>query len=167
LCVVFDAIVPSVTVAPVEQASRERRVGVRVPVNRDPRSAKATREGLRMSFTKKDRKDRSISGITFPSQRFADAIAGALRREYGETHAAVKTVVALTRANERAVKNWFDARNAPKGEFLVELCRHSDQVFETFLLMAGRDKQVKAKRIVDAVDRLRELLVLLDGLQTT
>jgi hypothetical protein len=100
-------------------------------------------------------------------QRFADAIAGALHREYGETHAAVKTVVALTGANERAVKNWFDARNAPSGEFLVALCQHSDEVLETFLLLAGRDKQVKAKRIVEAVGRLRDLLVLLDELQTT
>ena len=58
-------------------------------------------------------------------------------------------------------------QNAPRGEFLLELCRHSDHVFETFLLMAGRDKQVQAKRIVDAVKRLRELLVLLDELQAT
>ncbi len=120
-----------------------------------------------MSLTKTDRKDRSVSGISFPTQRFADAIAGALRCEYGHTHAAIKTVVALTGANERAVKNWFDAKNAPSGEFVVALCRHSDHVFEAFLLMAGREDQVRAKRIVDAVERLRELLALLDELQAT
>jgi hypothetical protein len=118
-----------------------------------------------MSLTKKDRINQAISGTTFPSGRFAGAIAEALHRQYGATHAAVKTVVALTGANERAVKNWFDAKNAPSGEFVVTLCRHSDEVLETFLLMAGREDQVKAKRVVDATNRLRELLGLLDALQ--
>jgi hypothetical protein len=31
----------------------------------------------------------------------------------------VKTVVGLTGANERAVKNWFQAKNGPSGEFLM------------------------------------------------
>ena len=75
-----------------------------------------------MSFTKNDRMNRSVSGRTFPSERFADAIATALHREYGGTHAAIKTVVALTGANERAVKNWFDAKNGPNGDFLIALC---------------------------------------------
>jgi hypothetical protein len=118
-----------------------------------------------MSLTKKDRMNRSISGKTFPQKRFADAIATALRREYGGTHAAIKTVVALTGANERAVKNWFDAKNGPSGEFVISLCAHSDEVLETFLLLAGRTEQVKAKKIVDATNRLREILILLDELQ--
>ena len=60
-------------------------------------------------FGRKRTEEFAISGITFPPGGFADAIAGALRREYGATHAAVKIVVDLTGANERAVKNWFDA----------------------------------------------------------
>jgi hypothetical protein len=119
-----------------------------------------------MSLTKKDRKVRSISGITFPSGPFAGAIAAALHREYGATHAAVKTVVGLTGANERAVKNWFEAKNGPSGESLVALCRHSNAVLDTFLLMTGREEQVKAKRIVDATTKLRELLALLEDLQS-
>jgi hypothetical protein len=115
-----------------------------------------------MSLTKKDRIIRSVSGTSFPSGRFAGAVAAALHREYGETHAAIKTVVELTGANERAVKNWFDAKNAPSGEFVIALCRHSNEVFETFLLMAGRVEHVKAKRIVEATTKLREILVLLD-----
>lgn len=118
-----------------------------------------------MSSTKKDRIIRSVSGITFPPGGFASAIAAALRREYGATHAAVKTVVSLTGANERAVKNWFDAKNAPSAEFLVALSRHSGEVFETFLLMAGRVEHVRAKKIADAASKLREILVLLDGVQ--
>jgi len=120
-----------------------------------------------MSLTKKDRIVRSVSGITFPPDGFAGAIAAALRREYGATHASVKTVVLLTGSNERAVKNWFDAKNAPSAESLVALSRHSGEVFETFLLMAGRVEHVRAKKIADATSKLREILVLLDGLQDT
>ena len=115
-----------------------------------------------MSLTKKDRIIRSVSGTSFPLGRLAGAIAAALHKEYGATHAAIKTVVELTGANERAVKNWFDAKNAPSGEFVIALCRHSNEVFETFLLMAGRVEHVKAKRIVEATNKLREILVLLD-----
>ena len=118
-----------------------------------------------MSLTKKDRMNRPISGKTFPQKRFADAIAVALRREYGGTHAAIKTVVALTGANERAVKNWFDAKNGPSGEFVIALCAHSDEVLETFLHMAGRTEHVKAKKVVEATSKLREILLALEELQ--
>jgi hypothetical protein len=120
-----------------------------------------------MSLPKNDRKDRSISGKVFPQKRFVDAIALALRREYGGTHAAIKTVVALTGANERAVKNWFDAKNGPSGESIIALCRHSDEVLETLLLMAGRTEHIKAKKIVDAAEKLREILAFIDALPNT
>ena len=97
----------------------------------------------------------------------ASAIAAALRREYGATHASVKTVVLLTGANERAVKNWFDAKNGPSGESVIALCAHSDEVLETFLLMAGRTEHVRAKKIVDATNKLREILAVLETLQNT
>lgn len=117
-----------------------------------------------MSLAKSDRKNRAISGKLFPPKRFADAIALALRREYGGTHAAIKTVVALTGANEKSVKNWFDAKNGPSGESTIALCRHSDEVLETFLLLAGRTEHVKAKKVVDATGKLREILAMLDAL---
>ena len=119
-----------------------------------------------MSLTKKDRMNSVYFRNNFSARRASPTRSPPrLRREYGATHAAVKTVVSLTGANERAVKNWFDAKNAPSGEFLVALCRHSDEVLETFLLMAGRMEHVKAKKIVDATNKLREILVLLDALQ--
>ena len=65
------------------------------------------------------------------------------------------------------MKNWFDAKNGPSAEFLIALCRHSGEVFETFLLMAGRVEHVKAKKIADATSKLREILVLLDELQAS
>ena len=127
-----------------------------------------------MSSPKEDRKIQSVSGKRFQSRshdgrggslRFAEAIAAALRLEYGGSHGAVKTVVELTGANERVVKNWFQAKNGPSGEFLIALCRHSDHVLETVLLMAGREEQVKAKKFIDAKAKLRQMLTLMDELQ--
>ena len=114
-----------------------------------------------MSLAKEDRRFRSEIGITFRSHAFAQAIAMALHREYDGTRSAIKTVVALTGANERAVKNWFEARNAPSGEFLIELCRHSDEVLSTFLLLAGRREQVKARKLAETREKLRDLLAVL------
>ena len=73
-----------------------------------------------MSRSQKDRKLRSETGKTFPPPDphgfdFVEAIAQALRREYGHSPASVKVVVRLTRANPRAVRNWFAANNGPSG----------------------------------------------------
>lgn len=93
-----------------------------------------------MSSTQNDRKLRSNNGKNFlPSRtsdgvnRFAEAIAGALRREFGGVPGSVKQVVRITGANERAVRNWFEARNAPSGENLVILMGRSEEVLETVL----------------------------------
>src|SRR4051794_38574973 len=114
-----------------------------------------------MSLPKDDRIVRSTFGKEFPmpsgmgAGSFTEQIAQALRLEYGGTHAAVKTVVHLTGANERAVKNWFEGKNGPSGVFLVALCRHSDRVLEAFLVMSGRTAEVQAKALYDAKVTLR------------
>src|SRR5262245_29755571 len=119
-----------------------------------------------MSLTKTDRKNRSLSGKTLHAERFADAIAKALHREFDHTHAAIKTVVALTGANERAVRNWFEAKNGPNGEFLIALCRHSDLVLETFLLLAGRKEHLRVRKLARAKETLREILEMLNDLES-
>lgn len=126
-----------------------------------------------MSSTQNDRKLRSESGRSFlqPDRsggvdRFAEAIAGALRREFGAVPGAVKQVVRITGANERAVRNWFEARNAPNGENLVILMGRSDEVLEIVLQLAGRQELVTARRLSGARDKLREMLALMDDLQS-
>ena len=99
-----------------------------------------------MSFRKKGRKFRPVSGKTFlklsdkiagsDGYEFAAVIAETLCETFGGTHMSVKTVMAYTGAGERTVKNWFQGKNSPNGENLVELVRHSDEVLEVFLLMA-------------------------------
>lgn len=123
-----------------------------------------------MSPTKIGRKDRSKLGRSFQaggngrigSGAYAAAIAEALRKEFGDPPAARKAIVALTSANERAVKNWVTGHNGPSGEFLVLLCRHSDQVLETVLLLAGRNDLLSAKKVVDVKGKMRELFKLMD-----
>ena len=70
----------------------------------------------------------------------------------------------LTGANERAVRNWFDAKNGPDGEFLIALCRHSDQVLDTVLMLAGRMQHVRARKVEQARQKVSEILVLLQSL---
>jgi hypothetical protein len=125
-----------------------------------------------MSFTKKDRKIQSSAGNTIPagdgsrlgSGRFAAVIADALQQEFGGTNASVKIVVGLTQANERAVKNWFSAKNAPAGPHLMALMRHSDKVAEAVLVLSGRDALLTAKKLVDARRTLEEIARLIEEL---
>ncbi len=120
-----------------------------------------------------DRKLRSKSGKVFPTPaargdeaaRFSAAIAEALKRQFGGSTGAVKMVVRLTGVNERAVKNWFDAKNGPNGENLVVLMRHSEEVLETVLGLAGRDELVTARKLSGAREKLREMLAMIDGLE--
>src|SRR3954471_14308621 len=121
---------------------------------------------LYLSFAKDDRNNQPIHGKSLHAERFSDAIARALHREFDHTHSAVKTVVALTGANERAVRNWFEAKNGPNGEFLIALCRHSDQVLDTLLLLAGRTEHLRARQIAAAKDKLLEILTLINDLET-
>ena len=127
-----------------------------------------------MSPSKKDRKIQSNFGKDFPqkggarlgSAGFAAAISEALHREFDGNGSAVKSIAALTDANERAAKNWYEGRNGPSGEFLVRLCRHSDQVLETVLTLSGRSDVLAAKKLVDAKSKLQEMLSLINEIQT-
>lgn len=124
-----------------------------------------------MSSTKMARKIQSFSGknVRDPAagsdRCFAQVIADALHRDFGETHAAVKIVAARTKANERAVKNWFMAKNGPTGQYLVELIRISDEVLEAVLLMCGRDELVINNKLLCSRSVLIRMLNLIGDLQ--
>ncbi|WP_051002774.1 hypothetical protein [Bradyrhizobium elkanii] len=125
-----------------------------------------------MSLPKKDRKIQPVRQIVEPlnpselgSADFAQTIADALHKEFGDTHAAIKTVVARTKANERAVKNWFSAKNGPTGRHLVDLVRTSDEVLEAVLRMSGRNDLILAKKLGDSKRTLLKMLTLISELQ--
>ena len=118
-----------------------------------------------MSLPKLGRKVRTESGKGFPSAvRFADAIAAALHQQYGDSHAAIKSVMHIANVTERTAKNWFQAKNGPNGESLMVLCRHSDQVFETFLRLSGRDRYLRLKKVSDMKSTVRQMTALLEEL---
>ena len=129
-----------------------------------------------MSFRKKGRKFRTDSGKTFPKSsgtvatsdgyEYAAIVAETLRGTFGGSRMSVKTVMAYTGAGERTVKNWFEGKNGPSGENLVELVRHSDEVLEALLLMAGREDILAGKLLIDARGRLVEMLEIIDQLQS-
>lgn len=94
---------------------------------------------------------------------FPKLIADALHAEWGSSLSSRKIVSRITNANERAVKNWFEARNGPSGENLVELMRHSDAVFDTMLAASGRRALLRAIRLESMEGPLRELLGLIEA----
>lgn len=124
-----------------------------------------------MSSAKKDRSFQPLGGKEFldgqsvDRTRFAMIIADALHREFGGTHAAIKIVVGLTGATERAVKNWFEAKNGPTGQHLVDLMRTSDEVLQVVLIMSGHQELMVAKKLADAKHTLLKMLKLIVELQ--
>ncbi len=90
-----------------------------------------------MSVSKKDQ--------LFPShysseieRRIANAVARALRQEYGELTSAVKWIGRKTGAHPRAIKNWYEARNAPNSVHLLLLARSSATVLRVLMELIER-----------------------------
>jgi hypothetical protein len=95
---------------------------------------------------------------------YEKVIAGAVRRELGGSHQAVKTLMKRTGASARTAKNWLAGSAGPTGSHLVELMRSSDLVFEAVLRMAGRSQAIANHRLAEAQDLLRRAeLLLRDG----
>lgn len=97
-------------------------------------------------------------------ESFPQLIAAAMRTEWGSSPSARKEVGRITRANERAVRNWFDGRNGPSGENLVSLIQHSDAVFETVLALASRRNALPALGVLTLRTHLRTVLAAIDEL---
>jgi hypothetical protein len=102
-----------------------------------------------------------LSPTTGAAADYAVAVAAALRRDLGDSRQAIKSARRWTGASERAVKYWFNGSRGPSGEHLISLARHSDAVLEAFLDRAGRQDLLGKRRLVEARDRLRELLLVI------
>ena len=90
---------------------------------------------------------------------FVTAIRSALKRSLGNSRAGTKTVATWTGANDKTVKNWFQGKYGPSGKHLVDLIRHSDDVLEILLQMAGREDLMVAMKLAAAEQAITELLV--------
>jgi hypothetical protein len=89
-------------------------------------------------------------------------IAGALRRELGGSHRAVKTLMKWTGASSRTAKNWLSGAVGPNGEHLVQLLGFSDEVFETVLARSNRRRSPSTDRVAGARILLADALSLLN-----
>jgi hypothetical protein len=97
-----------------------------------------------------------------PAPSFAQSIAAALSAEWGASPSARKEVGRITGANERAVRNWFEAKNSPSGENLVRLLAHSDAVLTTVLTLSGREELLANVNVKLLRDQLVKLLESVD-----
>lgn len=126
-----------------------------------------------MSFANVDCKVRGDFGNSFPhrtdtrlgSAHFASEISRALKTEFGPTGSAIKAIIHLTNVNQRTARNWYEGRNAPSGELLAILCRHSNKVLETFLTRAGRQDLITASKLIETRGKLLEILATLGELE--
>jgi hypothetical protein len=124
-----------------------------------------------MSPTKNDRKLQPILGKTFPPNSehdpplFAEVIAKALKTEFGRSPAAIKSIGRLTRTNQRAVRNWFEARNGPSGDHLMTLMRHSDLVLQAVLELSGRRELVLVADLGRLKLQLQAVIQTIDNIQ--
>ena len=69
-----------------------------------------------------------------------------------------------TGAGERTVKNWLAGVSGPSGQHLIDLMRHSDEVLEVLLVLAGRQQIAAAKKVVDVRNKLAEAVERIDEL---
>ncbi|OHT19114.1 hypothetical protein [Edaphosphingomonas haloaromaticamans] len=90
-------------------------------------------------------------------------ISQALIAELGASHRATKTAMKWTGASERTVKHWLAATHVPKGDHLVSLARHSDEVLRAILVAAGRGHLRIALDLGTVRLKLLELASLLEG----
>jgi hypothetical protein len=104
-----------------------------------------------------------LSAAQAPGLSYEAVVAGAVRRELGGSHQAIKTLIRRTGASPRTAKNWLSGSAGPSGPHLVELMRSSDLVFEAILRMAGREQALTDAKLAEARDLVRRAGLLLDG----
>jgi len=98
-----------------------------------------------MSFGKDDRKNQPIHGKSFTPSVFRKPSRG--RSIVSSTHSfGDKDCSALTGRTREPSGIGLRQRMARTAEFLIALCRHSDQVLETFLLLADVRDHLRARK---------------------
>lgn len=102
-----------------------------------------------MSKSKKDRlfpiKPQAVS-----DEELARIVASALRQDFGDGASAVKRIGQLTNANLRAIKNWYEARNAPSSGHLLLLARSSPSILKFILMQIGGEDLWDAFRLLSS-----------------
>ncbi len=121
-----------------------------------------------MSLPKNDRTVQSKFCKSFPFAEsrgaiFSTAISDALKSEFGGGPAAVKAIARLTGVNERAARNWYEAKNSPSAENLVILIAHSQIVFATVLSLSDRKEFLLIGSLTHLREKLSEMIAIIDS----
>jgi hypothetical protein len=93
--------------------------------------------------------------------RHAAELGAALHRGMTSRRIRAKTVMQWTDAGERTVKAWRGGTSIPRGDHLIELMRHSDEVFATVLRLSRRSDGGMTD-LMDWRDRLAAIVVSMD-----
>ncbi len=93
---------------------------------------------------------------------YREAISAALSYELGGAGRAAKVMTKWTGVTERTAKNWILGSHGPSGEHLLELMRHSDEVFAVVLGLAGRNEALATMRMERVRHELQSVLKALD-----
>ena len=95
---------------------------------------------------------------------YRTTIAAALKRELGESHRAIKTVMRWTGVSERTAKNWLSGAYAPAGAHLIELMRNSDEVVAAVLSLSGRSRLQIAAGLLETRETCLQIIAAVDSL---
>lgn len=122
-----------------------------------------------MSVPKKDRVFPAKS-VGISDTELAKLVAAGLRKDYGDLPSAIKEIGLKTGANLRAIKNWYQGRNAPSSSHLLTLARSSPSILQIvleqvggadlrdafMLLEMGHNKGMDAKTILKTASEITE-----------
>ncbi len=89
-----------------------------------------------MSVPKKDRVF-PVKSVGISDTELAKLVAAGLRKDYGDLPSAIKEIGLKTGANLRAIKNWYQGRNAPSSSHLLTLARSSPSILQIVLEQVG------------------------------
>jgi hypothetical protein len=83
------------------------------------------------------------------NKEFCDAVATALRSDFGNEPHAIKRIALLADTKPGTVKNWFSRRNAPSAFHLLRLARGSSSLLKFILEEIGGTDLREAFELLD------------------
>lgn len=93
-------------------------------------------------------------GDEITEKEFADAVARALKIEFGSSIHAASTIMRWTGASERSAKNWLSGCHGPSGSNLLLLARHCASVRQMIFKLIG----MPSLALTESLNAVRTLL---------
>lgn len=87
-----------------------------------------------------------MNASALTTDAYAERIAQALRRKWGDSRSSAKTIAKLIGAGVGTVRKWLAGENGPSGEHLLKLAAECDEVWTVVLELTGRPEDVDAEQ---------------------